>query len=513
MLFSSLVALSPLLLILILLILFKLSANLAGFIGLVYTVLVAVLYFDTSGGVIAPILLSALVGSLPVGLVIAFSIMQITIMGECGALGRIVAFIKTLSPADKAVQVLLINVGMGTLLTGLGAASLALFPPILMALGYSVTASILLPCLGYLAMCMYALLGIPAVVMATFAGQGLTETGVALAAFMPAIATAVAFACLHVAGGFALMRKGALPALITGITSGLVAMALAYMALLTVTAVIAGIFVVVILLAYVKIRGGVVQDLSVLTDKDKATIARMSLGRAVSPWVLLLVLSFLMNTPPLFDIVFKNFSMPLEIIPGSAERVRLFWQAYFWVFVSTLCCLPILKVSRTDALPMFAKAAKRAYAPFVATALFFGIAYMMNHSGKSADWQLVADNNMILLLAHQATALFGTAYAAATPFLGLIAGFIGGSASSSVAMLTKLQVAAAESMNASPLILATANGIGGGLAGAISPSKVLSAAATIDKQDAANAVIAYALIVTLAVTAVCAALTQWWAFH
>ncbi len=512
MLLSSLMALSPLVVVLIMLIGLKKSANVAGLIGLVYTILVAFLYFSTSAWIIPNILLSALVGALPVGLVIAFSIVQITVMAESGALARIIAFIKTLSPEDKAVQVLLINVGMGTLLTGLGAVSLALFPPILMGLGYSVSASILLPCLGYLAMCMYALLGIPAVVMATFAGEGLIETGFALAAFMPVVSTVMAFVCLHVAGGFALVTRGFWPALITGLSAGFAAMGLAHMGLLTVTAIIAGMAVVAALLIYVKLRGGIVRDTGMLTEKDKASVASMSLARAASPWIFLLIFSFLMNMPPLFDIVFHDFAMTLPIIPDSPEKLRLFWQAYTWVFVSIFCCLPVLNVPASNAFVMLKKGVLRAYAPFLATALFFGIAYMMNHSGRGADWLMVADNNMILILAHEATAIFGTSYAAATPFLGLIAGFIGGSASSSVAMLTKLQVAAAEAMNASPLILATANGIGGGLAGAISPSKLLSAAATIDRQDAANSVMGYALALTCVVTAVCAGLTQWWAF-
>ncbi len=511
---SSLLALSPLLFVLVLLLIFKMSADNAGLLGLALTLILAVFYFDTAPQILPELLFAAVLGSLPVGLVIAASILQVTIMGESGALGRIIALIKTLSPGDKSVQVLLINVGIGTLLTGLGAASMAIFPPILMALGYSLTASILLPCLGYLAFCMYALLGIPAVVLATFAGQGLMETGLSLAAFMPAVSTGVALLCLHIAGGFPLVIRGFWPAILTGICSGLIAMGLAQIGLLTVTAIVAGAGVVVILLCYVKLRGGKLQDSSALSPKDMQAVEKFSLFQAASPWLLLLVISLILNTPslPFFDIVFKEWAMPIDLIPGSPERLRIFWQAYFWVFVSTICCLPLLKVSTKTVGPIFAKALGRGWRPVFATAIYFCIAYVMNHSGKLANWEVVPDNNMILLLANQATALFGTAYPMATPFLGLIAGFIGGSASSSVAMLTKLQVAAAEAMNASPLVLAASNGIGGGLAGAISPSKVLSAAASIDKPEAASTVMGYAFILTIIVTAICAVLTQWWAF-
>ncbi len=514
MLVSSLLALAPLLFILILLIFFKMAADIAGLLGLTLTLLLAVLYFDTSIQILPNIVFAGIVGSLPVGLVIATSILQVTVMGESGALGRIIALVKSLTPQHKAVQVLLINVGMGTLLTGLGAASMALFPPILLALGYSVSAAILLPCLGYLAFCMYALLGIPAVILATFSNQGLMETGISLASFMPLLSTGIAFLCLHIVGGYRFMLKGFWPALLAGLSSGFAAIALAKVGLVTVTAIVAGMTIVATLLIYVKLIGGPIQDTSQLTEKDQQSMQKFSLARAASPWLVLLVLSFIMNSPalPFFKTVFTTWSMPVEIIPGSPERLRIFWQAYFWVLVSTVCCVPFLRIPRENIMPIFAKGAQRAWRPFAATAVFFAIAYVMNHSGKNIDWQLTGDNNMILALAHEATALFGSAYPAAAPFLGLVAGFIGGSASSSVAMLTKLQMAAAESMGASSLVLVTANGIGGGLAGAISPSKLLTAAASIDKPEAANTVLGYSFILTLIGTALCAALSQWWAY-
>ncbi len=515
MLTPSILTLTPLVLILILLIRYKMAADMAGLLGLLLTMTIAVIFFETSLQILPNILLAGVIGSLPVGMVIMASIMQVTIMAESGALGRIVAYIKTLTPHDKAVQVLLINVGIGILLTGLGAASVAVFPPLLVALGYSTSAAILLPAVGYVALCMYALLGIPAVIMAHFANAELMEMGMLLAAYMPLISTAVAFACLHIAGGFALMRRGFWAALIAGVSSGLVAMALARVGLITVTAIFAGAAIAVALLLYVKVRGGVLQDRSVLQEKDLAAEKKFSLVRAASPWLVLLVLSLIMNTPalPFFDITFKQWEMPVEIIPGSPEKVRFFWQAYFWVFVSTCICIPLLKISRSELFGskgIVTKGFLRSWRTIGATAVYFCIAYVMNHSGKNDQWHMSESHNMILLLAHDAAALFGNFYPAATPFLGLLAGFIGGSASSSVAMFTQLHMAAGANLQISSLTLVTANGIGGGLASAISPSKLFGAAASIDNPKAVNAIMGYAFVLTLVITALCAVLTQWW---
>lgn len=512
---AGILALTPLLLMLYLLMRRRMAADKAGALGLALTLALALFCFDTAPSVLGKALVSGVVGSLPVGLVLVASIFQITLMAEMGALARVTALMKTLTPDHPAVQVLLINVGFGILLTGLGAATMAILPPLLLTLGYSVPSAILLASMGYVGLCMYALLGIPAVLLSTFSGQGLYETGMALASFMPAMSVCVAFACLHIRGGFALMRKGFWPALITGLSSGLMAMLLARLGLVTVTAILAGMVVMVALLLYVKCSGGVLRDASLRNEADLAAEAHLPLWRACSPWIVLTVISLIMNSPglPFFDLVFRQWSMPLDIIPGAPERLRLFWQAYFWVLVSTLLCLPLLKASR----PRFAAACKkslhRAWRPFVATAIYFGIAYVMNHSGKQANWALApGSESMVLALAHGSTLLFGSAYPAVAPWLGLLAGFISGSSSSAVAMFTKLQMAAADNLGASALTLAASSSVGGGLAGGMSPSKLLSAGASIDQPGAANGVIGYAFVLTLGITLVCSVLTQWWAY-
>ena len=50
-------------------------------------------------------------------------------MQETGAIARIVALLKTILPIDKIVQVMLINVGFGTILTAFGAVPVSILPP------------------------------------------------------------------------------------------------------------------------------------------------------------------------------------------------------------------------------------------------------------------------------------------------------------------------------------------------------------------------------------------------
>jgi lactate permease len=68
---------------------------------------------------------------------VAASIFQITFLESTGALKRIVVFVKTLARNNHAVQIMIINMGIGTLLVSVGATPVSILPPIMLALGYS----------------------------------------------------------------------------------------------------------------------------------------------------------------------------------------------------------------------------------------------------------------------------------------------------------------------------------------------------------------------------------------
>ena len=134
-------------------------------------------------------------------------------MQETGAIARIVALLKTISPKDKIVQIMLINVGFGTLLTSLGAVPVSILPPIMLSLGYSSFVAIALPAIGYDALTTYALLGIPVVVFANTVGRPVAEVGIYFARFMPVISTCIALGMLWIIGGWKMVVKGSIPAI------------------------------------------------------------------------------------------------------------------------------------------------------------------------------------------------------------------------------------------------------------------------------------------------------------
>jgi len=507
-------SLLPILVVLVLLLWRKTAADIAGLIGWIVAALAAILYFQTPLPVTLKSSLAGVVASFPITLMVAASLLQIFLMAETGALARIVALIKTISPADQVVQIMIVNVGFGTLLAALGATPVSILPPIMLALGYSSFVAIALPALGYDALCTYALLGVPVVVFSGMVGQPVNEVGGYFARFMPVISTCIALGMLWIVGRWKLVWKGLLPALLAGLSAGFIAIGMNSLGLVPLTGVAAGLGVVLVMLLYLSVTRKPLRDRASLTEADRSIEQRISLLAALSPWLILVVFAVLVNLPalPFYELTFKTLAMPVEIIPGAPEKVRLFWQAYFWILVSTLLALPFLKPTRQQVRASLKKWLQRAPRPMLASAVFFAIAYLMNHSGKGLDWTLAdPNNNMIAVLANASSAAFGRFYPLAAPYLGLLAGFVSGSEASSIAMLTALHLSTAEKIGAIGLLIAAVSGIGGGLASVISPAKLQNAAAAIGRIGEEAGVLRVTFVISLVITAVAAAMAMLWA--
>jgi lactate permease len=527
---SFLLAVSPVIVIFLLMTWGRRPADVAGVVGWVWTALVATLWFKTSWTVVLLATAAGIVASFPISLMVVTSIFQINVMEEAGAIRRLVVFMKTLASHNRPVQVMLINVGVGTLLAALGATPVSILPPIMLSLGYGAFVAIALPAIGYDALCTYALLGVPVVVFADVAkavtGREFApaDVGMYFAQYMPVVTTLIALAMLWLVGGFREVRRGWPVALATGLSAGFIAIAMNLARLPTLTGVVAGAGVVLAMLLWLRVRGEAVIDRSRLGPEDLAHEVRMPLALAVLPWILLVAFSVATNFGPLglYDVLFGRLAMPVEIVPGRPERLRVLWQAYTWVLVATLAAIPLYRMGRAEVVKALQKTARRAPRPALAAAVFFAVAYVLNHSGKApaegGAWIPSPDGglNMVKMVADGCAAALGQAYVGVASYLGLLGGFISGSEASSIVMLTRLHVdtvglvfAALEADRrlAIALLVAAASAIGGGLASVISPAKLQNAAAVIDQIGMEGKVIRSTAVVAAVMVAAVAALT------
>lgn len=515
---SVLLTLVPIIAVLVLLIGAKKPADLSGFIGWVLVILVALFFFNTSLQVGLTASLAGVIASFPVSLMVATSIFQITFLESTGALKRIVVFVKTLAKNDQAVQIMIINMGIGTLLVSVGATPVSILPPIMLALGYSTFVAVALPALGFDSLCTYALLGAPLVVFSDMTGTSLTDSALVFSQFMPIISTMIGFGMLLIVGGWSKVKEGFIPCLLAGMTMGFTAMAVAHIGKgIVLTGVIAGAASVLVMILYLKLKGQPLLDRTCITAQDKEIEQSMSLVKALSPWLILIGSCLIINFwPPLFNLLFKDLALPLHIIPGGKPvNTRLLWNAYTWVIISTLLAVPFIKPTKDQWKEIASKWWQRAPRPTFSAAVFFAIAYVMMFSGfapSTEGWALIKpDYNMISVLAVSSADFFQGLYPAAAAFLGLLGGFVSGSEASAIALFTKYNMMTSGLLNVNPLVVTAGTAIAAGLASVISPAKLQNAAATIDSLGIEAKVIKIAIPIALVFTSVAALLTFLWA--
>ena len=283
----------PIAVILAMLIVWKKPADVSGIVGWVVMSLVAWYVFQTSVEVILRSTAAGFIRSLSVSGIVATSLLQMAFMEQTGALQRIIVFIKTIARENRAVQVMLINIGFGTLMVAVGATPVSLLPPILVAMGYSTYVAIALPAIGYDSLCTYALLGAPIVVFVDvangFFGKGheitLSQAGMAFYYFLPLVSTMIGLAMLWIVGRGQAIREGLLPCLVTGAVIGVVSyFTNRHDNLVVLTGVLCGMAVIAAMVLYLKVGGRQVFDRSALTPTEVALEREYPLWRALSPW-------------------------------------------------------------------------------------------------------------------------------------------------------------------------------------------------------------------------------------
>lgn len=508
---------------------FKMRGDIAGCIGWVLTVIIAFAIFNTSLEVSLLATLKGALASMAITGMGFFALLQITFMQETGALARAIVAIKTLAASDKPTQIMLLNVVMGTGLVSVGATPAIILPPIMLGLGYSIGMSIALPCIGYDSLCTFAMLAAPVVALSDIlAGAGFTVNGAAptvaycaqyFTNYLPVITPCIAFSMLFMCGGAKLLKQGIIPALITGFGMGGTAWVISRIGFgVVLTGVMSAAVTFCIMFVYMKIRKIPLVDRSCLSEEDLEVEKTMPLWKALSPWALLIFFCVITNfVGPLYDLLYKGpLEMRIILWPGdSGQPMRVFWQAYFWVLVSTLLGSLIIKPKAGAWGTILKKWNKRWLPPTLSSIVYFCIAYVMMFSAYAPDpanggaWAMVdPSKNIISLWANSAAAAFGWFYPIANGFLGLLAGFVTGSEASTVALFAKYNLISAELLGLNPIVVIASGGVAAGLASVVTPVKLQQAAASLDAVGEEGAVLRTVLPYAVVLVTVSVILSQ-----
>ncbi len=514
---SLLLTLIPIALILCMLIVWKKPADISGIAGWLVISVIAVLFFQTSFEVVLRSTLAGFVKSFAVSLIVATSLLQMAFMEKTGALKRIIIFIKTIASENRAVQIMMINIGFGTLMVSVGATPVSLLPPILIAMGYSTYVAIALPAIGYDSLCTYALLGAPIVAFVDiangFLGEGnsitLSQAGSVFFMFLPIVSTLIGFAMLWIVDRWKGIREGWIPCLISGCVIGIVS----YFTnrvdnLVILTGLLCGLAVIIAMAIYLKVTGKKLIDKSKLTEEEREYEKKYPLFKALSPWLLLILLILVLNIPKdVFNYLYKELTLPIVGLSADGKPLptRALWNAYTWIFVSIILSMLFIRPKMSQVKDTLKVWWKRAPRPVFSAAIFFAIGEVMNMSGYSMTEGKAVATSMVKVLADYSSQFFQNAYGTIVSFIGLFGGFITGSEASTIAMFGKYVMTTATNLDLGlkGLIILTAGlAFGGGLASVISPAKLQNAAASIDKLGEENQVIRIAFVFSLTFTAI-----------
>lgn len=477
--------------------------------GWILTMLVAVMFFNTSPEIALYASASGILASFGISLMVLFTILQVTMMDLTGAILSISEYIKSIA-AERYEQIMILNVGFGSFLVSIGATPVTMLPPIMVALGFSPVASVALPCLGYDPLTSFSLLAVPITLPAAVFGFNAVIMGSNVALYLPVISTGLSIGMLWVADGMAGVRKGFVPAVLAGLSLGI--FAIVFVNILPASAIgLVGVFAglvtiaVLFLLRAIRVRKAPVGKKTAGTVTVVRDPTLMPLWKAVLPWSLLVVLVVFISIPQiqagLYNIL--GNAQKITVVANKAVDLKLMNQAYFWVVVSTLIAAPFLIRSRAEGITITKLWVKRAWSPTLAAAVFFAIAYVMDWSGQTVINNTLTfisgsyDLNMNAVIGLTLAMAFGIAFPVISPLLGLFGSFVSGSETSSNVMFYGILQKATQVLNLDFTKVYAAHMVAGGIASGISPAKIINAAAVIDQPGIEGAVIRKSAVVVI----------------
>jgi len=484
-----LLAFYPLLVILFGVAFLRQSGLMMAFAGLVITILLAVFQFGTPFEVALGASGVGFVKSFGISISVAATMLMIFLMREAGALQTVSKVIKQ-QVVGNELQALYIGIGFGSFLCSLGVVTPALFPPLLVTMGFTPTASIAIAVLGYDPTTSFSLLSIPITLPAQIGGLNAIAFAFKIAIFLPVVSTGFAFAILWLVGGKESMRKGVVPGFVCGL-------ALAFACLFSVSVdyfsgveyiplrivgVVGGLCAMLSLYVYQKLNPQLVRK-----EKSADYPTRNEILRSFSPWIVLTGLAAVVSVP--------QVGKWLSDLPGGLEKITVFAnqvvdldvlsQIYTWIFVAIAVSLFTLRLTRKQVGNAVHVWLRRFVGPFLAYSLYFCIAFVMAFSNRQVASGVLASPgglNMNVILGSTLATVFGSGYIFVAASLGLFGAVVGGSETSSNVLFLDIQRTATTQLGLkdSFMTIYGSHAVAGGIASAVTPAKINNAVVTID---------------------------------
>jgi L-lactate transport len=490
---SSAIAALPILAVLLLLGVFRRAAWIAGTVGLIVALLIAVTCYRM------PLTLAvssagygAAFGLFPISWIVLWALVLFRITTETGQFDLIRGSIGRLTK-DAPLQALLIAFAFGAFIEGAAGfgTPVAIAAAMLTGLGFSPFRASAICLLANTAPVAFGSIGIPVITLAGITGLPLAQLSAWVGRICTPIALIVPAYLIFAVGGMVALRSAWMPALVAGGVFAVVQLLVSNMLGPQLTDILASLAAIAAL--FILCRIGAVKTMSVANENlfRGAEIAAPHIPtdassehpvlRAWMPYALLVLFVLLWGVKPIqVALNSPSLSFPWPMLHDRVIRtapISATPQPYHAVFMlnwlaasgtscmmAAVCSALFLRVSGKQFLGIVLHVLRQIRIPTATVTSVLAMAFLMNYSGAAATLGL-------------AFAASGALFPFFSAMLGWLGVFLTGSDTSANALFGNLQVVTASRLGISPVLMAAANSVGGTMGKMISLQTIAVAAA------------------------------------
>ncbi len=483
-----LLAISPVLLVIVLMLAFKWSGSKAGAAGLILGIVVAMLFFGVGFKMLAYAQVKAILLSMDVLLIVWNALLVYHLASEAGAIKMISDQLPNLT-ADRSMQTLLIGWLLVSFLQGMGGLGvpIAICAPILVGMGFGPVQAVAMAAIGHSWAVNYGSLA--------SAFQALIAvTGLPGAMLAPAAAILLGVCCFFcgaivvtVGNGWKGLRHSFPALLILGAVMGSVQFLLATNGLWTLSATgaaIAGLLVSLLVLKLPMYRKAATDNHDkTITTTNVVKVKPKTFILAMSAYIILVLLGFLISLVPALKQFLSQFKLSLvfpELITskgwlteaGPGRIITIFSHPGAILFYTfTLSYLIYRKEGflKSGALKrIFSKASASGVNASLGVITLVSLATIMSHAGMTS-----------ILARGLSESISRTLYPAMAPLIGALGAFITGSNNNSNILFAVMQMDAATLLKLPIPIILGAQTAGASIGSVMSPAKVIVGCSTV----------------------------------
>ena len=467
-------AISPILVILLLMVGFRWGASRAGGAGYLTAILVAWIWFGINPETLSYAHAKAVFLILDVLLIIWTAFLLFRVVDEAGGIKILSKSLPYLT-ADKGMQALIIGWIFASFLQGVGGfgVPVAVIAPILVGLGFSPLSAVVIPSLGHSWAVTFGSLGASFNAMMAATGLDWQVLASPAAIFLGITGICVGFAAAYAAGGWKTIRRLALPIFIIGVVMSTAQYLTVTLGFWSIGGLIGGTtgLLIGIPLAW-KYKGN---------GKSPGKLDWKPLLISLAGYGVLVVLTLLIQLVPQLNRFLSQvqfgFDFPATrtlagyIVPaGPGRQITVFRHAGMILLVSSAAAYLIFKSAgwyEAGSLSrILGSTGKRVISSSVGITSIVMMAVIMQHAGMTDT------------LARGFSSSLGWFYPAISPWIGALGAVMTGSNANSNLVFSLLQLRTAELLGLPAAIILAAQTTGGALGSVVAPTKIIVGAST-----------------------------------